>query len=1133
MPARRELVTPQGVEIMWNWRTIMALGLFGLLALGALITLTGQRANSTFANIASNIGPGGSGGGGGAPSAPSGGWGNPAASDRTANPRPEMKKAEARSSAPSDHPRGDTRAPEPAPQLRAPGTPALPPAKLDESTPHPTNRAAGPNAADPQAAPVQEAPKGEKPANGKPVNTPNEKKAQQWQQKGPPTVARVYVGDGNALELVSLHITVIIEGPRARTLIDHVFRNPHERQLEGTFEYPLPTGANPSYFAMFLGQTRQDAPRRFRGGDVPSVPAEQLARLTPDQLVRHVEPADWGRLQEARVVNKEKALETYEEIVRGRIDPALLEYASGNTFRGRVFPIAPRGYNRVLLAYEELLPVTNHETVYRFALPAGPLQDCAYTLHGPDGANVTFAPATAKKQAGAGRVLLTHSWKGTGPGGVAEFRYPAPAVQAVTGRVGDNGPVYAYARVRPELPAVADAPFGKHAVFVLDASQSEHPDRFGVSMKLWQEILAHDPTIEQFNLLTFNVAAAWVDHQGMIPNTAEGRARALKQLDGILLEGATDVSAALTAVARPPFDLPADAPLSVFLLSDGHITWGESDVARVVARWEGMMNRPTRVLCYRTGLGAENQELYAALTRINGGVFNCFTAGDLKSAAAAHRTQCFTITSVQFVGGPALTDVLVAGRKAAIYPGGELIVTGRAATPGATKLVLTGSFQGKPQTFEYPLTLTTADELAPRGWAEVAVANLLALNDPKFDTLITAYCQQFGIASPTASFLVLENEADYKRLNLEAERGQVVAGDLGLFLADMWRALGQPATPREQMLNLLTRSENRLHALNSGDGHLKRLLALLDDKDFEFPEATLVGALPRQSEVPPAYLAACATDRRAAKNYLDEAKRRAAQNDVNGAVRALSSLIEEHPGRGDALRLVGYRLLDLQQPAQAARLFQQVQRSRPFEPHSYRDLARSLERTGRYGLAALQYEVVLAGQWHPRFQQSVKVVAQEEYADLLQTAARTPGERSPLQAFYQDRLAQVQAPQPASDLRVTVSWNTDGTDIDLWVVEPDGTKCFYQHQRTRSGGELSQDQTQGYGPERYRVAKAQPGMYRVMVHHYRANPNLIGGETHVNVVVTRKAGTADATTERHTVILKQPNQEVEVCKVNY
>src|SRR5439155_13690334 len=104
-----------------------------------------------------------------------------------------------------------------------------------------------------------------------------------------PTFARVYVGDGNALELVSLQVTVTVEGPRARTLVDHIFRNPHDRQLEGTFEYPLPTGASPSYFAMFLGQTRDAVPPRFRGkGERSPLPAEALAHLTPTDLVKQV-----------------------------------------------------------------------------------------------------------------------------------------------------------------------------------------------------------------------------------------------------------------------------------------------------------------------------------------------------------------------------------------------------------------------------------------------------------------------------------------------------------------------------------------------------------------------------------------------------------------------------------------------------------------------------------------------------------------------------------------------------------------------------------------------------------------------------------------------------------------------------
>src|SRR5207302_2563343 len=168
-------------------------------------------------------------------------------------------------------------------------------------------------------------------------NKGGRKKPQTWSRDGhPPTFARVYVGNGNSLDLVSLNVTVTVEGPRARTVVDHIFRNPHDRVLEGTFEYPLPTGASASYFAMFSGQSRDAVPQRFGRGTAPPLPADALARLTPAELVKQVSAEDWGTLQEARIVGKAKALETYEDIVRGQIDPALLEYSGGNTFSGRV-----------------------------------------------------------------------------------------------------------------------------------------------------------------------------------------------------------------------------------------------------------------------------------------------------------------------------------------------------------------------------------------------------------------------------------------------------------------------------------------------------------------------------------------------------------------------------------------------------------------------------------------------------------------------------------------------------------------------------------------------------------------------------------------------------------------------------
>ncbi len=180
------------------------------------------------------------------------------------------------------------------------------------------------------------------------------------------------------------------------------------------------------------------------------------------------------------MVAPERGAEAYEEVVRGRIDPALLEYASGNTFRGRVFPIAARGYNRVILAYEETLSVSAGLLLYRFDLPGQKLHEMRFSLQFDprEAKDPLFQPAEARKEAGEDRTAFHHTWSDSTPKGHVLFSAaPAdPAVQATSGRHGDSGPLYLYARLRPELPRVEkEEPFSTQAVFLLDTSLSEQP----------------------------------------------------------------------------------------------------------------------------------------------------------------------------------------------------------------------------------------------------------------------------------------------------------------------------------------------------------------------------------------------------------------------------------------------------------------------------------------------------------------------------------------------------------------------------------------------------------------------------------------------------------------------------------
>ena len=71
-----------------------------------------------------------------------------------------------------------------------------------------------------------------------------------------------------------------------------------------------------------------------------------------------------------------------------------------------------------------------------------------------------------------------------------------------------------------------------------------------------------------------------------------------------------------------------------------------------------------------------------------------------------------------------------------------------------------------------------------------------------------------------------------------------------------------------------------------------------------------------------------------------------------------------------------------------------------------------------------------------------------------------------------------------SQLRVVLSWDTDGTDLDLHVITPDGKHCFYGNRVLENGSALDVDVTTGYGPEIFSSPAPVPGTYLVYVNYY-------------------------------------------------
>jgi uncharacterized protein YfaP (DUF2135 family) len=111
-------------------------------------------------------------------------------------------------------------------------------------------------------------------------------------------------------------------------------------------------------------------------------------------------------------------------------------------------------------------------------------------------------------------------------------------------------------------------------------------------------------------------------------------------------------------------------------------------------------------------------------------------------------------------------------------------------------------------------------------------------------------------------------------------------------------------------------------------------------------------------------------------------------------------------------------------------------------------------------------------------------------------------------------------------LRVLLSWDTDGTDLDLHLVTPDGEHIFYGNRTAPSGAALDVDVTTGFGPEIISAPSPKNGTYLIYVNYYGG----YGGDGKEKQITTGKvsivthAGTPDEKIETSLVPLRAPGE---------
>ena len=205
----------------------------------------------------------------------------------------------------------------------------------------------------------------------------------------------------------------------------------------------------------------------------------------------------------------------------------------------------------------------------------------------------------------------------------------------------------------------------------------------------------------------------------------------------------------------------------------------------------------------------------------------------------------------------------------------------------------------------------------------------------------------------------------------------------------------------------------------------------------------------------------------------------------NEAARADASLIEIAPGKTELLQRAAMLLVRAHRASLAEAPLRRALELRPDRANGYRHLALMLWLDGRVEEAARVLESATHQQF-PNWYGNVQRVLHEELGYVYRAwMAKEPSRRTEIAA----RAREYNVDLTRRDaLRVTLAWETDANDVDLHLIDPSGSECYYGHMKNPSGVELYEDITQGLGPEVIRGAKIERGVYHVGVRYFAAGP---------------------------------------------
>lgn len=913
------------------------------------------------------------------------------------------------------------------------------------------------------------------------------------------------------IQLQRLQVSADITGGMALTTVRMVFFNPNARLLEGELQFPLLDGQQVKGFALDIaGQMR------------PAVPVE-----------------------------KARGRQVFEEVTRERVDPALLEQTVGNNFKLRVYPIPANGTRTVELSYAEALPREGGSWSYRLPLAYGQDVrdvDLAVKVHGATAApQVVGAPggvSFARQGDGYAARVTKASF---GASGTLHIRVPASATPQAFVQEHDGSMYF-----------VAEIPVSN------ERTPRKLPRSVGL---LWDSSGSgaardRDAELEELDRYFRALGNAQVRLVRL-----RDRAEAAEQFT---VSGG-DWSALRRALASTVYDgasaianwTPDREVEEYLLVSDGLLNYGSEQFPALAAG--------QRLYAMTSSLSADTARL-AALAERSGGRLVQVRADKPGAAADSLLAEPAVVRGIAALG---------AGQVIAA-PGehnGLLRVAGRLTSDNA-QVVVTVESGGNAREIRLPVPSTAPSHpLAAYLWANYRLHQLDA--EPEANRgAIRRLGAAFAMPTRETSLLVLDSVQDYVRYDVKppeplmaefrklmAERGankatsrqQHLEQVVGAFKQKVawweknWPKGAPPKAEAEKRppgSRPTDRREREMRAMAPPPAPAPAALAYApaptpvagrragESADVAAREGSsdspAIGIAIKKWTADAPYIArmqAASADQlyqvyldeqpsyaNSSGFYLDVADMLLEKGQRDLGLRVLSNLAEMDLENRAVLRILGYRLLQAGAPELAIPVFRKVQLIAEEEPQSYRDLGLAYAAAGRYQQAIDQLNEVVVRPWHGRFSDIAHIALAEMNALIATAPAGAKLDTSRIDPRLLKNLP--------LDLRAVLTWDTDNTDMDLWVTDPNGEKAYYSNTLTYQGGRMSRDFTGGYGPEEFALRDAKPGKYKIEVNYFGSREQVVAGATTLQVRLVTGFGTPAAKEQMITLRLRDKAETV-------